>query len=350
MWSSITRNSSSASCQEPPVDGMEVRAGAERVTQLVGCRAQTPTGQPRERRRIRFSIRERLQHAPSTGAEQIRHEARHLNVRLLEQALQAVLKLHPVARDLVLPAHHGPPEPLLRVGHKAQRQLLRHQPLHQPFGIREISLPSRGPRFDCACARCNVPDIGPAPSRRRRRGCQYRSSASHTGRQYCAVDSITTSSTSRSASQSASARSCVGARAHLPAFKRVLAVDLRRQPRRRPASSCAHRFPRSDTTSAVSWRERRTCPCCLIQGRGLSPRHQGTTRRPIIRSNTHAPDHPIERLRLLHWYGRSRRSRRGHSRKRATDFHDLSRASKPADSVDHSLTASARAASALLAS
>jgi hypothetical protein len=45
---------------------------------------------------------------------------------------------------------------------------------------------------------------GLASARVRRFGLQYRSSASQTGRQYCAVDSITTSSTSCSTSQSAS--------------------------------------------------------------------------------------------------------------------------------------------------
>ena len=51
----------------------------------------------------------------------------------------------------------------------------------------------------------------------RRFGLQYRSSASQTGRQYCAVDSITTSSTSRSTSQSASARNWTGL---VPTFSR----------------------------------------------------------------------------------------------------------------------------------
>lgn len=59
----------------------------------------------------------------------------------------------------------------------------------------------RGPRFDCACARWSVPDIGPVPSRFWPVGFQYCSSAPQTGFQYCAVDSITTSSlAARSAS------------------------------------------------------------------------------------------------------------------------------------------------------
>ena len=43
-----------------------------------------------------------------------------------------------------------------------------------------------GPRFDCAWARWSVPASRGAPLRARRRGRQCCSSASHTGRQYCA--------------------------------------------------------------------------------------------------------------------------------------------------------------------
>ena len=72
-------------------------------------------------------------------------------------------------------------------------------------------------RFDWACARCSVPDPGLVSARVRRVSLQYCSSASQTGRQYCAVDSITTSSTSRSTSQSASARNWTGL---VPIFSR----------------------------------------------------------------------------------------------------------------------------------
>jgi len=68
----------------------------------------------------------------------------------------------------------------------------------------------RRPRFDCACARCSVPDIRPAPSRFWHIGFQYRSSAPQTGFRYWAVDSITLSSTCCSSSHAASERSCSG--------------------------------------------------------------------------------------------------------------------------------------------
>ena len=50
----------------------------------------------------------------------VRHDTRELDVGFFEQSLQPVVELHAVARDLVLAAHHGPPEPLLGVGHKTK--------------------------------------------------------------------------------------------------------------------------------------------------------------------------------------------------------------------------------------
>src|SRR5713101_2436829 len=46
-------------------------------------------------------------------------------------------------------------------------------------------------------------------------------------------------------------------------------------------------------------RERRACCGYLKLGRGLSPLPQGRQRRPIIRSNTHAPDQTESQPRLL---------------------------------------------------
>ena len=43
---------------------------------------------------------------------------------------------HTVARDLVLAAHHRPPESLLGVGHKAQGELLSHE---APTGARAVA-------------------------------------------------------------------------------------------------------------------------------------------------------------------------------------------------------------------
>jgi hypothetical protein len=65
-------------------------------------------------------------------------------VGFLEERLQPIVELHAVASDLVLAAHHGPPKPLLDVGHKTKDQLLRDQALHQTFRVRKVSLPPAG--------------------------------------------------------------------------------------------------------------------------------------------------------------------------------------------------------------
>ena len=230
---------------------MQRRARLEGIAQLLGRGAQARVRERRQGGRIRFAVRQRLQHAAGADAQQVGHEAGHLDVRFLEQRLQPVVELHAVARDLVLAAHHGPPEPLLGVGHKAQGQLLRDQALHQPLRIREVLLAAAGPAIRLRLGEMErARRAARAPSRARRRGRQCCSSASHTGRQYCAVDSMTTSSTSRSTSQSAR-RAQIGRASSRPSGVRS---GSRRRPRRRPprppASSCARQFPRSGTASA----------------------------------------------------------------------------------------------------
>src|ERR1017187_6125861 len=66
-------------------------------------------------------------------------------MRLFQQALQLILKAHFVARQLVLAPRHRPPEPLFGIRHKAQNQLLRHQPFDHPFAVGEIVLPPARP-------------------------------------------------------------------------------------------------------------------------------------------------------------------------------------------------------------
>ena len=83
-----------------------------------------------------------------------------------------------------------------------------------------------GPRFDCAWARWSVPASRGAPSRARRRGRQCCSRASHTGRQDCAVDYMTTSSTSCSTSQSARRTEIDRRRTGLLTLEVEFAVDL----------------------------------------------------------------------------------------------------------------------------
>src|SRR4030088_3471175 len=128
---------------------------------------------------------------------------------LFQKCLQLVLQPHPLAPQLVLLARYRPPQTLLGIRHKAQRHSVCSQPLHRSASTKSLFRPRR-PRLDCACARCSVPDLRRAPSRSSHSGFQYRSSAPQTGFQYCAVDSITTSSASCSTSHAANDRSCSG--------------------------------------------------------------------------------------------------------------------------------------------
>jgi hypothetical protein len=61
-------------------------------------------------------------------------------------------------------------------------------------------------------------------------------------------------------------------------------------------------------------------PSLLYSGSRATAAPKGSHRRPIIRSNTHAPDQPIERPRLRHWTVDLTAPRRAYSRKRATIF------------------------------
>ena len=123
---------------------MKIRAPTEGVAQLLGRCPQSLIGQCGQRRRIRFTVADRLQHATRAAAQQVRHDTRDLDVGFFEERLKPVMELHAAARDLVFAAHHGPPEPLLGIGHKTERQFLRDQALHQTLRIRKVSLAPAG--------------------------------------------------------------------------------------------------------------------------------------------------------------------------------------------------------------
>jgi hypothetical protein len=86
-----------------------------------------------------------VQHAACTGAQQIGDHTGYLDVGFLEERFQPVVELDAAARDLVLAAHHGPAEPLLGVGHEAQRELLGHEAFDQTFRIRKVFLAAASP-------------------------------------------------------------------------------------------------------------------------------------------------------------------------------------------------------------
>src|SRR6516162_6147929 len=127
---------------------------------------------------------------------------------LFQKRLQLVLQPHPIARQLVLLARYCSPQALLGIGYKAQNQFPGHQPLHQAFGIGEISLASASPAIGLRL--CQMQRSRLTASAFSLIGFQYRSSVPQTGFQYWAVDSITTSSASCSTSQAASERSWSG--------------------------------------------------------------------------------------------------------------------------------------------
>jgi transposase InsO family protein len=58
--------------------------------------------------RIRRAIPHGLQHAPRTGAEEIRYQARELEMRFFEQRFEPALELDAIARELIPATHHRP--------------------------------------------------------------------------------------------------------------------------------------------------------------------------------------------------------------------------------------------------
>jgi hypothetical protein len=103
--------------QQPTANRVQRRTRLEGIAQLIGRGTQARGRECRKGGRIGSAVRQRLQHAAGTDAEQVRHEAGHLDVRFLEQGLQPILELDAITGHLVLAAHHGAPEPLLNVGH-----------------------------------------------------------------------------------------------------------------------------------------------------------------------------------------------------------------------------------------
>ena len=70
--------------QQPPVNRMQRRTRLEGVAQLLGRGTQARGREGRKGDRIGFAVRHGLQHPAGTDAEQIRHQAGHLDVRFLE--------------------------------------------------------------------------------------------------------------------------------------------------------------------------------------------------------------------------------------------------------------------------
>src|SRR5437899_2745415 len=195
--------------EQSTVDWVELGAGAECIAQLRRCGAQILMCQRSQSRRIGFSVGKCLQHPPLAPS---RSETRLDNLMWASSSRASKrfcsctrLRVNwYFLRITVRQRRCSASGTKLRLNSFATSRFTRRSASGKSF------LRPRGPRFDCACARCNVPDIGPVVSRFWPLGFQYCSSAPQTGFQYFAVDSITTSSTSCSISQAASNRSCSG--------------------------------------------------------------------------------------------------------------------------------------------
>ena len=136
---------------------MQRRTRLEGIAQLLGGGTQARGRERREGGGIGFAVRQRLQHAAGTDAEQVRHEAGHFDVRFLEERFQPAVELHAVPSDLVLAPHYRPPQPLFHVRHKAQGEFLRDQAFHHRSASGKSFFRPPGPRFDCAWARWTCP-------------------------------------------------------------------------------------------------------------------------------------------------------------------------------------------------
>jgi len=190
--------------------------------------ALAPESRCRQRgylRRIRLPLSHCLQHPSGAQTQQIAHMTRKLDPRLFQKPFHLVLQPHPVTDQLLFGPCHGAPQPLLRIRHETQDQFSGNVPPHQPFGTLKSRLRPLGALLECACARCSL---------------YLPSSACQTGFQYCAVDSITASFTSCSASQWLSKR-------RSPASVPNLRFSNRNSPAiaasvmTTPASFCGHR-------------------------------------------------------------------------------------------------------------
>jgi hypothetical protein len=288
---------------------MELLACAQCVAQQFLRGTQAIIRQGGESRWTGFSVGQGLQHAPGAGPQQIGNEAGQLDVGLFQQRLQAVLQLYPVAPQLVLGAHERAPQTLLGIRHEAQGQLPSHQPPHPTFGVGKVVLASLPCAIGVRLRQVQCSEMGRAPSRFWASGFQYRSRAPQTGFQYCAVDSMTTSSTCCSTSQPAiaAARDC--------RQTCVAQTHTRRRFQRRTRSRRVPFYQRQFLLSckacvAPSGGSGERAFSYLKQGHGLSPLPPGETTTPNYSLNTHAPDQTHLRPQLLHCVFRSRRSGR----------------------------------------
>ena len=94
-----------------------------------------------------------------------------------QQCLQLILQTYFVTRPLILCAGDRPPQTLFGIGHEAQDQLLRHQPLHQTFGVAKVFLAPAPPAIGLRLRQMECPRHPARTFPTLALGFQYRSSA-----------------------------------------------------------------------------------------------------------------------------------------------------------------------------
>ena len=220
-------------------------------------------------------------------------------MRFLEQRFQSVVQLHAVARDLVLAAHHGPPEPLLGVGHKAQGELLGHQALHQSFGIRKVPFAPAGATIGLRLRKVKGP-------RHRARSCARPAHRPPVLLQCLPHGSPVLRGRFHHDFLDLTLNQPVGERAQLGGagpdlqpFKVVVTFDLD-VGHHDGQHLLVHVNPRDLVRHRPLLVGAESVPPHITQGRELSPALGQARRRSIIRSITHAPDQTVARPRLLH--------------------------------------------------
>ena len=218
---------------------------------------------------------------------------------LFQQSLHLVLQPHPIAPQLVLLARLRPPQTLLGVGHKAQNQFASHQPFYQAFGIDEIPLAS--PSAAIGLRLRQMQRSGPAPCAfsllAQRFPIPFQSSPNWLPilrrRFHDYFFGLLLNKLCRQRAQ------LFGVAAkHLP-FKLVFTFDfdVSHHYSQDLFMNIDSRYPVRHKFLLAGSGERAAVTLTRLAGYRRSPR--GRQRRPIIRSNTHAPDQTGSQLRLL---------------------------------------------------
>jgi len=88
--------------EQPAVEGRHIRRSPEGIARLLRRGMQPRAAECGDRGRIGLARGDGAEHPPRTRAAQVRHQRGHLDVRFLEEGLEAILQLHPIPCQLTL--------------------------------------------------------------------------------------------------------------------------------------------------------------------------------------------------------------------------------------------------------